>query len=227
MADADITKYTNLITSEHASAPNYMAALAALVQPIANQIQTLKDMPAKFDLDTAIGDQLDAVGARVGKTRFLETPLTNVFFSWDTTGLGWEEGYWQGPFDPDTGITRLEDEPYRTLLYATIAANNWDGTIPGAYAAWQTLFQGQFNLLIQDHGDMSMSVGVVVPADFTWDPVTKALLLSGALNMRPAGVLVDGYFQGSIPNNVIFSWDVDATATEGGWDIGVWAIPLT
>lgn len=223
----DITPYLNLVTMEHAQAPKFMAMLSAILQPVADLNATIASLPAMFDLDTAVGDQLDGCGARIGKDRFLEIPITGVYFSWDTDNLGWDQGYWQGPFDPDYGITRLPDGPYRILLYATIAANYWDGTIPGAYEAWLTLFQGSFQLLIQDSDDMHMSVGVILGPGVSLDPVTKSLLITGALDLRPAGVMIDGYFEGSIPAAAIFSWDVNPTGSESGWDDGNWAIPLT
>ena len=62
----DITPYTDLITSQHAVRPNYMATIAALVQPIADEVTLLKGIPAGFDLDAAVGEQLDFVGQWVG-----------------------------------------------------------------------------------------------------------------------------------------------------------------
>jgi hypothetical protein len=50
-------------------------------------------------------------------------------------------------------IVRLDDNHYRILLKATVAANYWDGTIEGAYTAWNTLFAPEgFQILIQNAG---------------------------------------------------------------------------
>jgi hypothetical protein len=224
----DVTTYTNLITSEHADAPKFNAVVATVCQPLADLNNLADSYSTLFDLDTAIGDQLDKVGDRVGVNRFLEVPVTDVYFSWDTDDLGWDQGYWQGPFDPDFGKVELPDDQFRLLLRAKIAANFWDGTIPGAYAAWDLLFQGTFQLLIQDYGDMSMDMGVIVQPGWVWDPITLALLLSGELDLRPAGVRINQYFQGSLPGQQVFAWDVDPpTDSEAGWDTGVWAIPLS
>ncbi|MCV5580141.1 DUF2612 domain-containing protein, partial [Escherichia coli] len=54
-------------------------------------------------------------------------PISGVYFSWDTDGLGYDQGIWQGPYDPDSGYTTLSDETYRIILKAKIAINNWDG----------------------------------------------------------------------------------------------------
>ena len=169
----DISKYMALVPSQHADKPKFMALVAMLVQPIADIIALLQSMPGLFDLDNAVGAQLDIVGLWVGVTRNITVPLPNVYFSLDTVGLGLDQGTLQGPFDPTTGLLSLPDGPYRTLLRARIASNHWDGTIPGAYAAWNALFAGTgFGILIGDGGDMSMVYALTGPVP---DAVTLAL----------------------------------------------------
>ncbi|MGC7970039.1 DUF2612 domain-containing protein, partial [Salmonella enterica] len=72
-------------------------------------------LPFDFDLDQAIGVQLDAVGEWVGISRNITVPLAGVYFSFDIAGLGFDQGVWKGPFDPDTGLTTLDDDTYRLL----------------------------------------------------------------------------------------------------------------
>ncbi|MFM0488029.1 DUF2612 domain-containing protein [Paraburkholderia graminis] len=131
--------YTSLITSEHSGKPKFSAMVAAVAQCFADQINVMQSIPAAFDLDTAVGVQLDAVGLWAGITRQLRLPL-NVYFSLDTANLGFDQGSWQGPFDPSAGLVSLDDATFRTLIRAKIAANSWDGTIPGAAAAYAALF---------------------------------------------------------------------------------------
>src|SRR6516164_6772126 len=100
--------YTSLITSEHSSKPRFSAMVAAVAQCFADQINVMQSIPAAFDLDQAIGVQLDAVGLWAGITRQVATPLS-VYFSLDTTGLGFDQGNWQGPFDPSSGLVSLDD----------------------------------------------------------------------------------------------------------------------
>jgi hypothetical protein len=220
----DIAPYLSLITSEHADKPNYLTFVATFLQPVADIIAQIKAIPALFDLDTAVGEQLDFIGQWVGRSRYLTTALPNVYFSFDTAGLGFDQAVWQGPFDPTTGLTALPDDSYRTLLRATIAANQWDGTIPGAYNAWNVVFSGTgTQILIQDNGDMTMLFGLVgtVP-----DAVTKALLTGGYLALKPAGVRITGYYVSSAPGTPLFGFDAD-TSVIGGFDVGSWATPLS
>lgn len=209
----DITGYQALITSQHADKPNFMASLAALVQPLADIQAMMASLPDRFDLDKALGAQLDAVGQWVGRNRYLSVPLTDVYFSLGVEGLGFGQGTWHGPYDPLTGLTALPDDAYRTLLRATIAANRWDGTIPGAYTAWEALFDSAgYQVLIQDNGDMTMLFGLVGPSP---DAVTLGLLTGGYLSLKPAGVRITAYALPTMPNVPFFGFGIAGTNIAG------------
>lgn len=215
------TDYTSLITSEHVSKPRFSAMVAAVAQCFADQINVMQSIPAAFDLDTAVGVQLDAIGLWAGLTRQVKTPL-NVYFSLDAANLGFDQGNWQGPFDPATGLTSLDDATFRTLIRAKIAANSWDGTVPGAAAAYANLFTGSgSNIFIQDNQDMTMTVGVsgAIPS-----ALLRALISGGYLHLKPEGVRVNYYFVASVNNTPLFGFDVN-NQWIGGLDIGSWAVP--
>ncbi|AOI57444.1 hypothetical protein WI26_07410 [Burkholderia diffusa] len=137
---ASLSDYAALVTSEHRDKPRFMATVGALVQPLVDQINVLVSMPAKFDLDNAVGVQLDDVGLWVGVSRKIRTPLTGIYFSFDIAGLGFDHGTWKGPFDPDTGLTVLDDETYRLVIRAKIGANHWDGTLESSAAILNSIF---------------------------------------------------------------------------------------
>lgn len=216
----NIAVYLALVTSEHSDKLNFIDTLSVLLQPLADIDAVVGLMPAKYDLDLAVGSQLDAIGERVGVTRNLTVPLTGVYFSWGTAGVGWGEGFWKGPFDPASGLVSLSDESYRTLLRARIANNQWDGTIPGAYAIWDELFVGTgFGILIQDLEDMHMIIALTGPVP---DAVTLALVQNGEINLRPAGVGAE-YFTPSVPDTPYFGWGVENSSI-AGWGVGAWPI---
>lgn len=211
-----MTVYTDLITSEHADKPRFRATILASTDPFVGGQAALLAMPGAFDLDTAVGAQLDVVGEWVGIGRQIKTPLTGVYFAWDTDGVGWDEGYWQREFDPTQGLTSLLDEPYRLLLRATIALNQWDGSLEQAKAAIEPLFPNNA-IYIQDNQNMTMDVVVSGP---TLDVISAALLQGGYLALKPAGVGTNYVFT-SEPPAPVFGWDVD-NAYLGGWDTGAW-----
>lgn len=156
---ADVNDYLGLVTSEHNKQPRYMQTVSLSVQGSVDNINLLLAMPALFDIDTAVGDQLDKVGQWVGLTRYLEVPLQGVYFSWAPYPIapsqvldfpGWGQGPWADAA-PTSGLTRLDDFHYRILLKARVVANNWDGTKPGAVTAWNDLFAPEgYELFIQD-----------------------------------------------------------------------------
>lgn len=191
-------QYTGLITSEHNQQPNYMAMVALLTQPMVDNQNALAMFAALFNIYTAVGEQLDFLGQWIGASRFLTTDID--------------------------GTNELNDADYRLLLEAVIAANHWDGTVPGAYAIWAVVFAQQlFQIFIQDNQDMTMFY-VFIAASLT--TVVKALLLDGYLTLVPAGVKLLGYFEPSVPGVPMFGFDAE-NATVSGFDVGAFVVPIT
>lgn len=216
---ADISKYLSLITSEHASKPNFVAVISALVQGHADNQSLSAQLANYFDLDQASGAQLDQIGLWAGISRNLSVPLTGVYFAFDTSGVGFDQGTWWSPTDPTTQLDALPDDAYRTLLRAKIAANNWDGTVPGAYTVWNTLFAGTgYSVLIQDNQNMTMEYALLGPIP---DAVTLALFEGGYLDIKPAGVAIDDYWTPTVANAPFFGFDVE-NASISGFDVGAW-----
>ena len=76
---ASINDYINLITSEHADKSNFAATVALRCQPYVDLINFYQSVTSDYDLDTAIGTQLDVVGQWVGISRYLPVPLVGVY----------------------------------------------------------------------------------------------------------------------------------------------------
>ena len=132
--------YLGLVTSEHRNRPRFMATVAAVTDPLCGLQELLETMRAAFDVDSAVGGQLDRTGEWIGRSRHLRLELDDVYFEWGREAVGWARGSWKGLYDPETGMVRLPDETYRLLLKAKIGANRWDGTVPGAYEVWESAF---------------------------------------------------------------------------------------
>lgn len=212
----DVTPYLNLVTSEHRYKPNYIAMLTEFLQPIADGIAVANSLVPMFDIDTAEGQQLDAVGLWVGVSRYLSVPITDVYLTFDD-GPGLDMGIFWGPFEPINELIALPDASYRILLYATVAANHWDGTIGGAYEAYAIIFgPGGYRLVIVDNQDMSMDLILSGPIP---DAVTLALFRGGYLSLKPVGVRVRNYIVSANPAAKIFMFDAapDSPAV-GGFD---------
>jgi hypothetical protein len=219
MATAD--DYLALITPSHRGKPKFAATIKAIIEPVVAQHDFIEHLPLDFDLDQAIGAQLDAVGEWVGRTRFVKTPISGAWFSFDDTDFrGFDRGVWFRPFDTPSGITRLDDETFRTLLRAKIAANNWDGTLPAAKAALEIIFpNGETSIVITDNQDMTITFGVagVIPS-----ALFIALLADGYLPLKPEGVGAD-YLITTV-NGPLFGFDVQNEFISG-FDAGAWGAP--
>ena len=217
-----VADYQSLITSAHADKPKFVATVGLAASISAHLQQLAADLPRQFDLDEAVGAQLDVVGEWIGRSRRIDTPLTGVYFTWDNVAsTGWDAGVWQGEFDPDSGLTSLPDDEYRLLLRAKVAANQWGGSIPGAYEVWTTVFPNSL-IIIQDNQDMSMTVGI---AGEQLSTVTQSLLTGGYIPLKPEGVRVN-YYATSVDSGPLFAWDSESAAL-AGWDTGSWALELS
>lgn len=215
----DVTAYTGLITSQHADKPKFVAMIGGVAQCFVDQQSGLKGFVPAFDLDQAVGAQLDILGAWVGITRNVSTSISGVYFAFDTPGVGFDQGVWRGPFDPADGIVRLDDETFRLLIRAKIAANKWDGTIKSAASILESIFGEEIYIFIEDNQDMSMTVGIS-------GKLPSALLLAifggGYIPLKPASVLVN-YVTTSVDGDAIFGFDVENRYISG-FDSGAWAV---
>ena len=219
---ADSTDYTGLNTSEHDDRPNFVSVVSAITAGGVDTRNLCNRFPIIFDLDQAVGEQLDTIGVWVGLSRNLSIPLTDVYFSWDsTTLLGWESGSWKGPYDSTSGLIALPDDAYRQLIRAKIAANNWDGTIPGALAVYRSIFGGTQTVIIQDNQDMSMSLGF---AGIAFTAIQLSLLVNGYIPLKPAGVRID-IIAVAPALGPLFAWD-SVSSVLAGWETGQWPLNI-
>lgn len=188
----DITPWLNLVPGANRVQPNFISSLSATLQPLADLLVTEQSMVGLFDLDTAVGQQLDFLGQWIGAPRLVELP-NNVYFSFDIAGLGFDQAPWWAPGDPLFTSISLPDAQYRTLLKARVVNNQWNGSIPNAYLIWDTLFAGTgYQVYIIDNGNMTMQLGLTASGTPP-DALTLALFTGGYLDVKPVGVRISNY----------------------------------
>lgn len=216
-----LLEYLNLIPAANRNKPKFVATISigaefyAYIQFLLQQMST-----TLFDLDLAVGDQLDIIGKWVGISREVRIPVSGVYFSWDGSdpSVGWDFGSWQPSGDP-TEVVILPDDAYRTVIKFKIAANHWDGTTDGAYAIWAILFP-DLVFLIQDNQDMTYDLLII--GDIS--SLMLALIRSGAIALKPEGIRIANYYRPS-DDGPVFAWDIE-NEFFGGWDEGSWATAL-
>lgn len=211
-------QYLDLITAFHRGKPKFSAMIRALVEPVVGQINFKQHLPLDFDIDEAVGVQLDAVGEWVGRSRFVGTPISGVFFTFDHPGRGFDQGVWFRPqYDTPAGVTRLDDDTYRTLLRAKIAANSWDGTLPAAKSALEIIFpSGETTIIVTDNQDMTITFAVAgqIPS-----MLFIALLSDGYIPLKPEGVRAN--YVVTTVDGPVFGFDVQNDLISG-FDAGAW-----
>lgn len=157
-----VSYYLDLITSQYRQSTKFLAWLTAALEVLDDTTSTIVDIVNAFDLDNAVGVQLDVVGGLVGQGRTVN-------------------------FIPSGGISlTLADANYRTLLKAKIVKNHWTGQVAELVTAWELLFPGTL-IIINDNQDMTMLV--TLAGDFS--SLVQELVTNGYIVPKPEGVHIN------------------------------------
>ena len=147
--------YLSIPTSQYQGSQNYLAWLQVALQKYEDIAQCILSMTPAFDIDLAVGKQLDALGANLNVSRTV-------------------------PFQPTGGISPVLDDPtYRILLKATQAQYTWNGLIDSLYGIWQDLFPGG-NLILVDNQNMTATVSL----SGTFTAILQQLITNGMIVPR-------------------------------------------
>lgn len=160
MADNN-QSYMDLISSEYAEKPKFNAMVQAFIDKLSPSVDNLSQFDTLFNLENAVGDQLDICGQLVGLTR--ELPID----------------------DPDVPAV-LDDDLFRTVIKARIYSNFWNGTTE----QWQEIISEMLpdaSYEVVDNQDMTISVVVIDPSA---SMALIGLLFNGYIVPKPAGVRV-------------------------------------
>ncbi|MCW6085505.1 MULTISPECIES: DUF2612 domain-containing protein [Clostridium] len=157
-----IEKYVDNITSQHRDKPKFISWLSSSLTILDHAYLAIKSIDINFDLDDAIGKQLDTLGTIIGRERVLT-------------------------FQPLNGHDPvLDDETYRLVLKAKVAMNMWDGTIPQMYEIWDNIFK-DIGLELQDNQDMSFNAYITGYVN----QIRQDLIQHGYIVPKPEGVKVN------------------------------------
>jgi len=155
-----LNDYLNLIPSQHRNKPKFIDWMSVNLQPYVDISNLMANMYTYFDIDTAIGKQLDILGQKIGRGRILN-------------------------FQPTGGASPiLIDDDYRFLLKARIIQNNWKGSIGEIYDMWDILFPDK-PIIIKDNQNMSMDVTLIGSYNqIKKDMVTNSLIIPKSQGVR-------------------------------------------
>ncbi len=222
-----MSKYTDLITNYHAGKPKFVAHIDLSTRPLIDTSDATASLINAFDIDAAVGNQLDILGQWIGRSRVVGTPIAGIYFSFDTDGIGWDEGVWQGPYDPDEGFTNLSDDVYRMVLKTKIAINHWDGQNGSLPEIIDTAMMGSgARMQIVDNQDMTISLLFFAQDDI--NAVSReiiAVIKQGYLTVKAAGVFSGGVIITPSEGNKLFGFDTENDYF-AGFDEGAWGVNL-
>jgi hypothetical protein len=208
--------YLSMVASEYATQPNFMATLTDLITPFTESILLAQNMYQYFNIDTAVGDQLDKLGAWLNVSRYVPQTLTSIYFELDSDPLGLDRGSMFGPGDSLTGLIALPDDIYRNIIKAHIHINNNLPNKVTYYDALYSLFIPA-QLVIQGDNANNLFYGLTSTPD---NVVIKDLFTQGYFNFAPAGVNTYGFSISSSSTSVpFFGFDVENSVI-AGFDVG-------
>ncbi len=189
------------VISQYANSDKMMNFIASFGSAMDMQQELDQFYNIFWNVQTAQGYGLDVWGRIVGADRVVEMSISDWF--------GFEEGntfFDYEPFNQQAFYSgqmltegfRLDDTPFRQLIYAKAALNLWDGSVAQCNSILQLLFPmdpatGHYAYVV-DNQDMSMTYW------FNWavTRVEAAIAITTHVLPRPAGVRVT-YHRGTLP----------------------------
>lgn len=156
-----VQKYLDHITSNHHIRPKFMKWLEDNLTIVDHTYLMLRMLDSDFDIDNAIGKQLDTIGTIVGRSRILN-------------------------FEVDGIKPVLDDETYRIILLAKVKMNMWDGTVEQIYDIFESIFEDIY-LELEDKQDMSYNAYITGYIN----KVRQLLIQNRLILPKPEGVRVN------------------------------------
>jgi hypothetical protein len=174
------------VITKYANSP----AICQLVQNMNDYFSPEANIDQFYDqiwnIETAEGYGLDVWGRILGVGRVLAVAQGGPYLGFEEADDANMTPFGQGIFYAGSAVTQnyaLQDDDYRTLLYAKAAANICDGSTPSINAILLLLFPGLGNCYVTD-GNKTMTYTFT----FALTPVQLAIVQESGVLPRPCGV---------------------------------------
>lgn len=124
-------EYEDLLIVQYSGKPKASATVSEIVRRFKNNSDAMAQFEEAFDLDSAVGAQLDIIGKIVGISRNIEGVIPKIFFGFD--GNVNARGFSLAPFytldQQKYTDTQLSDSDYRFFIRIKIAKNHAKATM--------------------------------------------------------------------------------------------------
>lgn len=195
---SELTRYyEDLLIKQYWEKPNARAEIAAMVSPFTKAADVFQQIKDGFDLDQAVGAQLDIVGKIVGASRIVNAVVPKIHFGFNgnpnARGFAsvFDSNRVSAPFfsvfQPAYTALQLDDDTYRFYIRVRIASNSASAYMVSddrvsIQDVINTAFDGQAYVI--DKQDMSLALYVSVQ----FDSDRLRLVLNQNLLPKPQGV---------------------------------------
>jgi hypothetical protein len=181
-----IAEYLLKVTSQYQNSPKFLEWLSIPLLICQHVHECSENMPAEFDLDSAVGVQLDIIGQYLGQSRTL-------------------------PFDPTDGTSSyLEDDIYRNILKLKTMTNYWDGSLHSIYIGWNEVFSESFISIVDN---MDMTATITLSGMMT--QLIKDMIYNDLVLPRPEGVQYIYGTEEDLNIVARFAYDLDTNDFKG------------
>lgn len=153
-------------TEQFKDKPVFDAYIKIFIDEITELRDVLKDIKTLRDIDTATGVQLDVIGEIVGQPRVLVDFTLFPYFGFEgslegqTFGTYYDSaigGFWKSIADKEGEDFTVDDDTYRFLIRARIAANIANSTPQGVMDAVNFIL-GRTDTEIEETGDAHVTI---------------------------------------------------------------------
>lgn len=227
MADLDdaIEHYKNLLIYQYINQPKARATIDILARQALVDLLPIQVVNA-FDLDTAIGDQLDILGEYIGLDRFVGSTIPRDYFTLDdyvsplTSDAFGFTSYLTPTQNSEASMflyvfynsanDRLEDAEYRILLKLKVALNNSQNSIYEINKILTDFFG--VSIFCADEFNMSISY-------FVTNEIARIITIARNENLlpKPMGVRIIGV---NVVNDIGNIWGFTSYTNDTGEEVG-------
>jgi hypothetical protein len=193
-------EYKDLLITQYWDKPKAAAEISMKASKWEEIFNFLSYFVTAFDIDYAVGPQLDIIGKIVGMSRNIASAIQSEKFGFDTStnAEGFADKFdstrpsapFLSKFEPAYSGLQLDDENYRKWLKIRIMANHAASTmVSDDKMTVQEIAQIAFDGLAEviDNQDMTITVNV----DSSFDSTITGLIESQKFLPVPAGVSID------------------------------------
>jgi len=175
--------YLNLLILQYSDLPKAEQTITALIAKYEEVYNVILQFEEAFDVDTAVGVQLDTIGKVVGLNRTVPDVIPKVYFGFaDTPNTDtFSKAPFFRTFDNTLTDTQLNDSDYRFFIKAKIAKNVVTAKMIDDDLSIQDAIAFMFGdaAYVSDNQDMTMTLYI----DETYP--TRLLTFLSALNLIP------------------------------------------